>query len=422
MKFIKIITILFVFISCSTNKDTPSVPQSYSIKGSVFKGSFLRGSTLSFFELDKSLNQTGKSYNTNIVDDYGNFALNAIITSGTLMKVVGDGYFWNEVTNENSSSTLNMNGICKLDSNETINVNVLTCLEKPRVEYLYGKGLSFDSAKSQAVREVLNAFGINNSSIKRAEKVNVVSTNDDSKILLAISTLVQGYRTESEVMQFLSKFSEDLKNDGFLNDTAIGNDLATHLYYIDTATVLNNFRTKYSNLYSTSVLNTLDMRFIKSFLSNVNYRGNKSLIDYPLKGTKQPNFPNILNSNYNIITQNDGSLRSYTLVANIRKGMKLRIEIADQNGNTIPDSFIAPNGPMIFNAYNDAIGWSISKGSNNLGNRPVAIATALYNECFNRFTVYPDTSKMIGGKGTYIVKYFENGTTIPTQTKTIIVQ
>ena len=89
---------------------------------------------------------------------------------------------------------------------------MLTHLERPRVEYLYNiKNLSFDSAKSQAVKEVLKAFGFENTGIKRAEKVGVVGVGDESKILLAISTLMQGYRTESEVTQILSDFAEDLE-------------------------------------------------------------------------------------------------------------------------------------------------------------------------------------------------------------------
>ena len=49
-------------------------------------------------------------------------------------------------------------------------------------------------------------------------------------ILLAISTLMQGYRNESEVTQILSDFGQDLEKDGTLTDVTIGNDLATHLY------------------------------------------------------------------------------------------------------------------------------------------------------------------------------------------------
>jgi hypothetical protein len=424
MKYLYLCLTLFIFCSCSKSSNntnggnTTPVVQTFAIKGAVFKGSFLRGSSLTFFELDKNLTQTGKSFNTNINDDYGNFTFNALTSNGTLMRVVGEGYFWNEVLNENSGSTINLNAICKLDSNETVNVNVLTNLEKPRVEYLYSKGMSFDSAKSQAVREVLSAFGITNSSIKRAEKVGVVGTGDDSKILLAISTLIQGYRTESEVLQLLSKFSDDLKTDGILSDTSVGNDIATHLYYIDTATVLKNFKSKYSNLYDPNVVNTMDMRFIKNFASNSNFKKSINLIDYPAKGTKYTNFPNMLNASNIVLTNNDNGSRSYTCVATLRKGMSLKIEITDANGNTIPTSFLAPNGPLIFNAYNDAIGWSINKVNGNIGNFPIATATALYNECFNRFMVNPAQN----GTGTYVIKYYENGSNVPTQTKTITVQ
>ena len=165
-------------------KIVKTTTQIIEINGSVFKGSFLRGSLLFLYELDTNLNQTGRSFNTTIDDDYGNFDLKAQNLSGKLVRVVGDGFYWNEVLNENSSTRISLTGICKIDSNETVNVNVLTHLERARVEYLYNiKKLSFDSAKSQAVKEVLKAFGFENTGIKRAEKVGVVGISDDSKIV-----------------------------------------------------------------------------------------------------------------------------------------------------------------------------------------------------------------------------------------------
>jgi hypothetical protein len=189
-------------------KVTPSI---IAINGSVFKGSFIRGSLLFFFELDSSLNQTGRSFNTTIEDDYGNFSLKAQNLSGKLVRVVGDGFYWNEVLNENSSTRITLTGISRIDSNQTVNVNVLTHLERPRVEYLYSvMGYSFDSAKSQAITEVLKAFGYNNTGIKRAEKVGIFGVGDDSKILLAISTMIQGFRSESEVTTLLNDIAEDV--------------------------------------------------------------------------------------------------------------------------------------------------------------------------------------------------------------------
>jgi hypothetical protein len=343
------------------------------INGSVFKGSFLRGSLLFLYELDTNLNQTGRSFNTTIDDDYGNFDLKAQNLSGKLVRVVGDGFYWNEVLNENSSTRISLTGICKIDSNETVNVNVLTHLERARVEYLYNiKKLSFDSAKSQAVKEVLKAFGFENTGIKRAEKVGVVGVGDDSKILLAISTLMQGYRTESEVTQIMNDFANDIKKDGTLDDATIGHDLETHLYYTDTTAVLNNFKVKYRKLYNVDTVNSVDMRFVKNFQNNTTYAKDKDLISYPDKHNNE-NIDNILKTNlttYSFSAQPYD--RFFSVSAQIlRKGMKLKIVILDENGNQLLNnrggsSFWAPTS---FTSR----GWATS----SLDTRPSLVANEI---------------------------------------------
>ena len=321
-------------------KIVKTTTQIIEINGSVFKGSFLRGSLLFLYELDTNLNQTGRSFNTTIDDDYGNFDLKAQNLSGKLVRVVGDGFYWNEVLNENSSTRISLTGICKIDSNETVNVNVLTHLERARVEYLYNtKKLSFDSAKSQAVREVLKAFGFENTGIKRAEKVGVVGISDDSKILLAISTLMQGYRTESEVTQIMNDFANDIKKDGTLDDATIGNDLETHLYYTDTTAVLNNFKVKYRKLYNADTVNSVDMRYVKNFQNNTTYSKDKELISYPDKSNYSLT-DNILSAsitefNSTFLFSNNGVnyyTWNYGMTSKInRKGMKLKVEFLDEN-------------------------------------------------------------------------------------------
>lgn len=303
------------------------------ISGSVFKGSFLRGSLLFLYELDTSLNQTGRSFNTTIDDDYGNFDLKAQNLSGKLVRVVGDGFYWNEVLNENSSTKISLTGICKIDSNETVNVNVLTHLERARVEYLYNiKRLTFDSAKAQAVTEVLKAFGYTNTGIKRAEKVGVVGIGDGSKILLAISTLMQGYRTESEVTQIMNDFANDLKKDGILDDVTIGNDLTTHLYYVDTAAVLSNFKVKYRKLYNADTVNSVDMRFVKNFQNNTTFVKDKELIDYPIQSTGlYGTAANIFRKDVTAFT----GTRPYQSVNVTRKGLYVKIEAYKSDGTKL---------------------------------------------------------------------------------------
>ena len=307
-------------------KSTSAIIQ---IDGSVFKGSFIRGSLLNFYELDNSLNQTGRSFNTTIEDDYGNFTLNAQNLSGKLVRVIGDGFYWNEVINENSSTRITLTGICKIDSNETVNVNVLTHLERPRVEYLYKvKGLSFDSAKTKAVTEVLSAFGFNNTVIKRAEKVGIFGVGDDSKILLAISTMMQGYRTESEVTTLLNDFAEDLKKDGTLDDVTIGNDIASHNFYLDTALVVNNVKAKFSKIYNADTINTLNLSYIKIFNTKTSYVKDKELIYFP-KVDPVYNYPNLLNESNAIIT--GGSFSPSCTIS--RKGIKLKAELVNEDGS-----------------------------------------------------------------------------------------
>lgn len=368
------------------------------INGSVFKGSFLRGSLLFLYELDTNLNQTGRSFNTTIDDDYGNFDLKAQNLSGKLVRVVGDGFYWNEVLNENSSTRISLTGICKIDSNETVNVNVLTHLERARVEYLYNiKKLSFDSAKSQAVKEVLKAFGFENTGIKRAEKVGVVGISDDSKILLAISTLMQGYRTESEVTQIMNDFANDIKKDGTLDDALIGDDLETHLYYVDTAIVLNNFKIKYRKLYNADTVNSIDMRFVKNFQNNTIFTKDKDLFEFP-EFDKSGAYKNILNPLNSIFTAD-----IYGVTANVtRKGMKIKVEILKEDQSSVGCTFAFPQGMEV--------GWTLARPNCIM---PTYTSTG---------QTLQDTWTFFGAKQRYRVNIYEKGMTIPTRFKIITYQ
>lgn len=366
------------------------------LNGAVFKGSFLRGSLLHFYELDSNLSQTGRSFNATIKDDYGNFNLRAQNLAGKLVRLVGDGFYWNEVLNENSSSRITLTALCKIDSNEIVNVNVLTHIERPRVEYLYNvKGLSFDSAKSKAVSEVLNAFGLENPGIKRSEKVNVVGFGDDSKILLALSTMIQGYRTESEVTQILSDIAQDLEVDGTLSDNSIGNDIETHLYYSDTALILNNFKIKYRKLYDIEMVNSLDMRFIKLFQENTAYTKDKDLIEFP-EFERSGRYKNILFEGNTIFT---GQQFGVSCVLS-RKGIKLKVEVLNEDGSPLDGlGFGFPIGTQL--------GWEVARTAFYI---PTYSSTGLgihdITTGYNDFKVYR-------------VNFYERGFTVPSKVKYI---
>jgi hypothetical protein len=367
------------------------------INGSIFTGSFLRGSLLNFYELDSLLTQTGRSFNSTIDDDYGNFVLSAQNIKGKLMRVVGDGFYWNEVLNENSESRVTLTAICKIDSVEKINVNMLTHLERPRVEYLYTNGgLSFDSAKKTAITEVLAAFGFKNTGIKRAEALNIFGVNDESKILLAISTLIQGYRTESEVTQLLGDIAEDLKKDGKLDDVNIGNDIESHLYYMDTTTVLNNVKVKYRKIYNADTVNTLNMSFVKKFQDSTNYNRDKDLLEFPLLGTQSGK--NVLNSTNNTY----GIIIALTCI-NKRKGLNFKVVLTDENGDPLPS--ISGNCAFGLN-LGSTIGWSIIR---NCGTITAQLGSVVTNDQY----VIAVTDNIAKIK----ITFYERGLTTPTRSK-----
>jgi hypothetical protein len=132
----------------------------------------------------------------------------------------------------------------------------------------------------------------------------------------------------------MNDFANDIKKDGTLDDATIGNDLETHLYYVDTAIVLNNFKIKYRKLYNADTVNSVDLRFIKNFQNNTIYTNNKNLIEYPLNG-KSGN-RNILSSALD--TETDFYVfNNYSEIECIvkSKGLKVKLEFYDGNNNRI---------------------------------------------------------------------------------------
>jgi hypothetical protein len=234
--------------------------QPLTITGKIEKGPFSKGSIISFYELDSNLSQTGKSYSTTINDNEGNYELKVGSTNGNMVRVQTDGFYYNEILNGLSTSRIVMTGISKLDSTEKININVLTHLERRRVEYLMGtSGLSYDAAKKQSVSELLKTFNITDPTITRSEKVSLFSDNKD--ILLNLSLLFLGYRTDAQLSELLTDFSNDFYKDGTIETVDIKKRIYNHSYFIDSVAVKSNIKTKFN-------ISTKSFSILKDYLTN----------------------------------------------------------------------------------------------------------------------------------------------------------
>ena len=66
------------------------------------------------------------------------------------------GYYFNEVSGSLSTSNLSLQALADLTDSSSVNVNLMTHMEKKRVEYLMdNSGKTFAAAKTQAQTEIL---------------------------------------------------------------------------------------------------------------------------------------------------------------------------------------------------------------------------------------------------------------------------
>jgi len=234
-RHIYIVILLVMVFSCSKedsgDSNSPNSKQEYSaeIAGAIAKGAYKAGSDITFYELNDNLSQTGKSFSTNTTDDYGTFSLSVESITENYARVEGNGYYWNEITNTVTEQKLRLNAICEV--NDEINLNILTHLEYDRViELVQNQGKTFAEAKTQALSEVLSSFGLEyDSSNGNAEAYNFNKADDSSKLLLLVSVAILYNSTQAEISSLISNISNDLKDNGQINENNINKHLIDNL-------------------------------------------------------------------------------------------------------------------------------------------------------------------------------------------------
>tara|TARA_Y100001956_G_C4124760_1_gene189463 strand:- start:2927 stop:3415 length:489 start_codon:yes stop_codon:yes gene_type:complete len=111
-----------------------------TISGSVEKGPFVIGSTVTINILDENGENTDSTIVTKTTDDLGNFEFK--VPEGSIIQITAAGYYRNEITGALSEGQLSLRSIYKATSDETqsANVNLLTHLTSNRVLELIKAG------------------------------------------------------------------------------------------------------------------------------------------------------------------------------------------------------------------------------------------------------------------------------------------
>jgi len=267
MKTYLILLVIFILFSCnklSENIDNEKIVHKETLTGYAQKGPYLNGSSITIFELDENLNQTGKTFVTQISDNTGLFSLNDLdlISQYVLLKV--DGYYFNEVKGENENSPLTLYALSDITDLSTINVNIMTYLEKNRIEYLINNGIDFSVAKDSAQKELLRVFSISKDTISNSETLDISQAGDVNAILLAISVILQSNREIAYFTELLANFINDFKEDGQI-DTVMVKKLYQKANLLSFSTIRENLENRYIEIGVTSEIANFE-NYINNFI------------------------------------------------------------------------------------------------------------------------------------------------------------
>lgn len=235
------------------NTDTDDT--TYNINGSVQKGPFIKGTTITIQELDKNLTPTGKTYSTETTDDFGKFSLQSNLSS-PYVEITASGYYFDEVTGVLSTAPLTLRAIADLSDSASANVNILTTLEKNRLISLVQGGKSFTEAKTQAEGEILNIFNIKDN-LSYFEEMDISKQGDNNAILLSVSAILDnvavtnGAATNTvvaELSQLIATIGSDIETDGILDNATYKTAITSSSTSLDIEQVEQNLIQRYSDL------------------------------------------------------------------------------------------------------------------------------------------------------------------------------
>lgn len=275
-KLLFLITTIVVLSSCKKNVSTDPVVSQFTLQSKIEKGPFVKGTSINFFEVDQNLSQTGKQFAATVLDDLGSFELTGQIDANNYLLTKADGYFYNESTGKLSNSRIILSALSRPQngSKNNMNVNLLTHLERDRVEALM-KGINsgnnsnskktFDLSKQQSINEILSFFNISPTN-NTAEQLQLFSSDGE---LFFISSVFLNNKSDAQYTDLMTAFSQDLADNGVINNQTTINALLENTMLLDTLSIRNNAISYFSSKgYKVNVPNI--SKLISSFINKYN--------------------------------------------------------------------------------------------------------------------------------------------------------
>lgn len=246
LKYISSLLILFTFsvadmidyymmaILPSLPKEQAPIPNDGTLTGKVQKGPFKAGTVITVQEINKQLDQTGTSFSTEVINNLGDYRLNFNTNPIKMAEFFALGYYFDEVNNQVSSSQLQLSTISDFSYKQSVNINIISSLLRPRIRYLISnEGKDFQQAKDQAENEVLAIFNITDASLD-FEDLDISVEDESNAILLAISAILMQQATDLDngagaipgrLTEIITLIKYDIETDGVLDDQSVLNGI-----------------------------------------------------------------------------------------------------------------------------------------------------------------------------------------------------
>jgi len=252
LKFVKLFTVLLiaglVFFSCENDDSTAPSGTQMGLNGLVQKGPFITGSTIEVQELNGNFSPNGNSFNVSTEDNFGSFSLESEISTD-YVEIISTGFYFNEVSGSITDANLTLRTLTPVSETLTANVNILTTLAKKRIVHLINnEDKSFTEAKSIAEGEILTIFSITDSTGTGFEDMDISQGDDVNGILLAVSAVLQGTNSVSELSALISTIIEDIKTDGVLDDANSNEEILNNAKFLSLVNVRENIENRYDEL------------------------------------------------------------------------------------------------------------------------------------------------------------------------------
>jgi hypothetical protein len=271
--FLLFALLLILVSSCDFLDKSESIKKE-KLEGVIQKGPFVSGTSVFMYELNPQMGQSGRSFSTNIINDGGLFEFNNIELASNFVELLSMGFYFNEVTGKISDAPISLTSLSNVKDRNSINVNVLTHLEKRRIEKLINEGKSFSEAKAQSRNEVLSIFSISLSNELNFEDFDVSKNSEEAAILLSTSLLIQGDRTVGQVTELLSKIQNDISDNGKIDDKTIYQSLYESFRRLNQKKIRQNLTARFLQLTNTSQVSNFEKYlevFEKSYPTNSNF-------------------------------------------------------------------------------------------------------------------------------------------------------